>query len=178
MNRCRAQVRFLAGALHALRSPQIGLLGTRGELVLHLKRDVERERRHQLHQQLTDRTVDSGAGDALAPGARRLDTFAAAHILGILSPLASVVTHRHAPAAHAASGQTLQQRRSLARGAAALRFVGLGIVPELAFIRLEPLPGDVARVGSRSSTVHSSRGTLLVSTPPPGRRRLRLRPYT
>ena len=38
------QVRFLAGALHALSAPQIGLPGARGEFILHLQRQVQRER--------------------------------------------------------------------------------------------------------------------------------------
>ena len=150
MNRWRARSASSRGAPYPLSAPQIGLPGARGEFVLHLQRDVQRERCHQLDQQRANRPVDDAAGYGLAilRTARRLDPFAIAHVIGIWSPFRGLVAHRHVPAAHAAEDQALQQRGPFARGAASLRRgVCLGIVPELALILLEPLPGDVARVG-------------------------------
>lgn len=89
--------------------------------------------------------VDAGAGYGLALGVRALDAVALADVVWNLPAPAGVLADRHALAAHAAQGKTLQQRRPLAGWTAAtVRAVGQRVVAQMRLIGLEAIPCDVA----------------------------------
>jgi hypothetical protein len=136
----------------------VGLIGAGFELGLDGERDLERERRDGLEQQLRDRLIDAVARDRQATCGGGLDRFDGALIVGQLDAAAVVIADGHPFAAASADDHSLQQRWALARGpAGAIGAVRAGVVRERQLVDLELLEGDVRRGSARSTVRQGAR---------------------
>ena len=113
------EVGFLARPLHLPGAPGLGLVSALRQFRLHPQRDLERHRRHALHQQGADGPVDAGAGNALADRSGMGDSLSLAQVVRNQTALPCVVADRHAAAAGTAHREALQQGRALPRPAVA-----------------------------------------------------------
>jgi len=86
----------------------IGLVEAGLDLLLHGQRELERQRRHGLDQQLADRGIDLGAEDALAQGLGVAPAPARAHVVRDELPAApGAVADLHAAATQPADDAAL-----------------------------------------------------------------------
>jgi hypothetical protein len=104
----------LLGAVDVAVSELVGFVGARLELGLDGERDVERERRDGVQEQLADRLVDRRSGEREADGAVALDVLADALVVGHELAAALVVADGHPPPAAATDGEALEQRGTFA----------------------------------------------------------------
>ena len=143
------QFGVVAGAFDLLLSQSVGLFGPRRQFLLHAERDLQRERRHRLDENVADRVIERAAVNRLADaGESRVDPRAATPVVWHGSGVVAVVADRHPFAAAAADREALQERRPFARRAsAAIGATRLGIRLETAQVLFVVLPGDVARMG-------------------------------
>ena len=141
-------VRVLARSLHLLLQSAIGLGGTCRELLLDAQCDVQRERRHRLDKNLTNRVVEGTAVNRLTDTwLATIDATTPAPIIRDGLAMIAVVPHSHTLPAVATDRESLEQGRPFARWTPpTIGATRLGIHVEAAQILFVLLPGDIAGV--------------------------------
>jgi hypothetical protein len=102
------ELRVVACALDCLTTHVIGFARARFEFLLHGERDLKRDRRDGLHEQLADRVVERAPVDLLTDRLGALDAMALTHVVRDATTAGGMVTDRHPLAAHSADRQALK----------------------------------------------------------------------
>ena len=108
----------------------VGLIQTRGDFLLHGKRDIQRDRCDAIDEQLTHGSVDAGSDNALAQRIAEEPAPADADIVRHDARLAGVVVDIHTAAAQTADDFSLQQSGAFSsRSGITFEAEGLGGFP-------------------------------------------------
>ena len=141
------QFGFIAGAFDPLLSQPVGFIEPRLQLLLNRQRDLQRQRRHGLHQDLAYGLVDMLPRDALTNRSTLLDCFSLADVIRDAAPTPVVIPNAHPASTHATKNDALQQCRPLVwRAAPAIGAESLRVLPEPALVAFVLVPGDIAGV--------------------------------
>ena len=170
---------FVLGPLHMLSAEPVGLLLAGCEFLLHAQRHFDRERRHRLDEDFSDRGIERASMYRLAQtNLASVHWATAAPVARYFGLAMRVIAHRHAFPAGTADHEPLQQGRTLPGGTMVpLRTPGERVALHPLQVRQVVFPANVARMCIAQSDPILARD-LPGGYLPFGKRRFLVRPKT